>query len=66
MKPTLTKWQLFGALAVGGPLKTSKANFLIVNEVAREDGSSRSWNVTGLVGRDGSSYSETVHVRTID
>jgi hypothetical protein len=65
----LTKWQLFGALANGSPLQTSTAHFIIVNAVQREDGSNRSWNVTGIV-RDRSKseigYSETVHVRTID
>lgn len=66
VKTSLTKFQLVTALMSGGPLRTSTADFRIVNGVTREDGSNQSWLVTGIVGREGQSYVETVHVRTID
>ncbi len=58
-----TKYQLTNALFSGGPLKTTNANFKIVNGVQREDGSGKSFNVTGV---DQGGRTVTVHVRTLD
>jgi hypothetical protein len=44
MTKTVSKWNLFTALAKGGPLPEIGANS--VTGVAREDGSNRSYNVT--------------------
>lgn len=67
---SLTKHQIISALLTGGALRIPHASnlldysFSIVNGVAREDGSNRSYNITGLSARTGKE--QTVHVRTID
>ena len=59
----ITKHQLITALFDGGPLITDgKVLLTIVNEVAREDGSNRNYNVTGWY----ESKQITIFVRTID
>lgn len=55
----ITKFQLLNALLTGGSL----AGLRIVNQVAREDGSGRCFNVTG---HDATGRECTVFVRTVD
>lgn len=65
MKAQITKFQLMTALFTGGPLKPATGvQFEIVLAVEREDGSGRSYNVTGLSGA--SKVKMTVCLTTID
>lgn len=59
-KRVVTKHELVTALLTGGPLARL---FKIVNAVEREDGSNRSYNVSGY---SPAGASLTVHVRTLD
>lgn len=63
-----TKFQLIQALMTGGALVVADGkittSFVIVNGIAREDGSNHSYLVTGHLVAGGAE--RTVHVRTVD
>lgn len=60
----VNKAELSAALLYGAPLRaTDRITLKTVNAVQREDGSNKSFNVTGFTA---SGEAKTVHVRTRD
>jgi hypothetical protein len=58
----MTKDQLFTAFGRRAPIVIKGLKFSVINKIAHEDGSGKSFNVTGYL----KGIETTVHVRTID
>jgi hypothetical protein len=62
----ITKFQLLMAFASRQPLLIGAMQFITIESIEHEDGSCKSFNVTGHVKDSGLRGVLTVHVRTID
>lgn len=60
----MTKWQLIQAFLNRTPIIIREVHFRVINSIEHEDGSGRSFNVTGIMENVGET--ETVYIRTID